>query len=59
MTALLTILLPFFNEEGCIVHRVMRLGRVIYDLDHYCFPSQRRADRCNAYSIALRAKDWT
>lgn len=85
---------PFVLEDHEIVHRVMRLGRVIYDPGHYCFPAQRRADRRavswtwgerllyrfmppdqmdwffydflwhrlqrrNAYSIALRAKDWT
>jgi glycosyltransferase involved in cell wall biosynthesis len=85
---------PFVLEDHEIVHRVMRMGRVIYDRGHYCFPSQRRADRShvswtwgerllyrfvphdrmdwffydflwhrlerrNAYSVALREKDWT
>lgn len=85
---------PFVLEDHEIVHRVMGMGRVVYDAGHYCFPSQRRADRGsvswtwserllyrfmsrrrmdwffydflwhrlerrNAYSVALRAKDWT
>lgn len=36
---------PFVLEDHEIVHRVMRMGRVIYDRGHYCFPSQRRANR--------------
>lgn len=85
---------PFVLEDHEIVHRVMRMGKVVYDPGHYCFPSQRRAnrgsvswtwaerllyrfmsparmdwffydflwhrlERRNAYSVALRAKDWT
>lgn len=40
---------PFVLEDHEIVHRVARLGRLVYSAEHVCHPSDRRADRsgCN------------
>jgi len=42
---------PFVLEDHEVVNRVLRQGRVAYRKDHFCFPSDRRADR--------RGVSWT
>lgn len=36
---------PYVIKDHELVHRVLKVGRIGYDIDLYCSPSQRRADR--------------
>jgi glycosyltransferase involved in cell wall biosynthesis len=36
---------PYVLEDHEIVNRAMKVGRIAYAANHYCFPSQRRGDR--------------
>ncbi|HSG33362.1 MAG TPA: glycosyltransferase family 2 protein [Sphingomonadaceae bacterium] len=36
---------PYVLEDHEIVHRVVKLGPLVYARDHVCFPSDRRQDR--------------
>ncbi|MDZ4093528.1 MAG: glycosyltransferase family 2 protein [Paracoccaceae bacterium] len=42
---------PYTLEDHEIIARIGKYGSVIYSSDHFCFPSDRRADR--------RSVDWT
>lgn len=36
---------PYVIKDHELIHRVLRHGRLAYAVDHWCSPSQRRADR--------------
>ena len=46
---------PYVIEDHEIVHRVGKLGRLAYDPEHVCFPSDRRKDRSDcSWSLGER-----